>query len=479
MPERRSDLQALEKFAGETDRYLTNNFVGRKSETERILTRARTVQKRRNDAVFQPAAGATMLIQGAPGAGKTSLLQKLRSDWLKQDDKPDIITIQVASLHSSQSLEGALRRNAKYFSRSSMLRLLSVFKGFSLLGADVSLDPPEPGDPTEDALERIKHPIIFFVDEIQNVPQTQFAASFLQRLHEGDQTAPIIPIYAGLAHSKTVLSRAGISRLSGNAVISLGRLSEDETRESADKFFSTCGVCADAQLINRWKDMVQRESQGWPHHLHNTLQSIGEMLIEEPNGDLAMVSEDDVRRRSSAMRANYYTDRLDGRLSRPKVLIGRFMAGITGDGASAADCIDLIDSLQVPGATTTSLPEGMTADGVFDLFVAKGLLQESAEERGVYLPPIPSMRNWCIAAAGGRLHSATMMGDAVVVWRRLQAGDDIDSRDALDRTPLHIAAEEGWPEIYDLLLKSGADAQAKDKHGRTPVEAGRGIGQHC
>ena len=44
----------------------------------------------------------------------------------------------------------------------------------------------------------------------------------------------------------------------------------------------------------------------------------------------------------------------------------------------------------------------------------------------------------------------------------LRAGISRDARTKLDRTPLHVAAQEGHLEIVNLLVRNGADIDAKD-----------------
>ena len=471
IPERKSILEDLKKFANTKDRYLTGFFAGRKAETDRITAWIEDVQDRQGRGASKPAAGATMLIQGAPGAGKTSLIDKLQQDWSEEKERePAAIAIQVDSLSSSRALEAALRRDERLFSVSALGRLVSVFKGFSILGVDVSIGDPGQDDLDDAGVRRIKCPIVLFIDEIQNAPQTGFTQGILRKLHEGDQTAPIIPVYAGLAHSRDVLSRAGISRLSRGAVINLGSLSEEETRESVDKFMQAHGVRTESKTEEYWKKLIWRESCGWPQHLHNMLQAVAEELILEPNGDLAKIDPIAARLRSSAWRADYYSSCARDGLEKPDMLLGRIMEAIGVRGAKKSRCIALIRSLNRPGDESCSIPEGMNVPGFFNLMIAKGLLQESADEAGVYRTPIPLMQNWCAAAAGGRLYSAAMKGAVEVIRGCLKAGEEIGARDARGRTPLHIAAEEDWPEIAETLLEAGADINARDSRGLTPAE---------
>ena len=87
------------------------------------------------------------------------------------------------------------------------------------------------------------------------------------------------------------------------------------------------------------------------------------------------------------------------------------------------------------------------------------------------------------AAGGseGRLPDAAQAGDHAAVERLLRAGADVDERAADDTTALHWAAYRGDAEIAALLLAAGADPNAANRNGATPlgmacVSAGSGRG---
>ena len=44
----------------------------------------------------------------------------------------------------------------------------------------------------------------------------------------------------------------------------------------------------------------------------------------------------------------------------------------------------------------------------------------------------------------------------------MRAGISRDARTKVDRTPLHVAAQEGHLDIVNLLVRNGADIDAKD-----------------
>ncbi|WP_294249115.1 ankyrin repeat domain-containing protein [Propionivibrio sp.] len=69
------------------------------------------------------------------------------------------------------------------------------------------------------------------------------------------------------------------------------------------------------------------------------------------------------------------------------------------------------------------------------------------------------------------LAKAVIQGDPGEIKGLLDAGAEIDSRDALGRTPLHMAAFYGHLKATEVLIGSGADINAKDRVGMTPLHA--------
>jgi len=67
----------------------------------------------------------------------------------------------------------------------------------------------------------------------------------------------------------------------------------------------------------------------------------------------------------------------------------------------------------------------------------------------------------------GCLVDAVRRGDVQEVARLLAAGANPNVKDLDGKTPLHIAAEQCNADIAELLLKHGADPNARDEHGFT------------
>ncbi len=67
------------------------------------------------------------------------------------------------------------------------------------------------------------------------------------------------------------------------------------------------------------------------------------------------------------------------------------------------------------------------------------------------------------------LHAAVRSGDVEAVRGELNGGADIDAADNWGRTPLIVALQQGKAAVVELLLARGANVAATDAWGRTPL----------
>ena len=65
------------------------------------------------------------------------------------------------------------------------------------------------------------------------------------------------------------------------------------------------------------------------------------------------------------------------------------------------------------------------------------------------------------------IHDAAKAGDSAGVQAQLDAGADVNAQDWMGLTPLHNAASK---EIAELLIANGADMNAMNDEGETPLD---------
>ena len=145
------DRELLEEYSRPLDRQPAPVFVGRQDILELIQANCRGAMRAlgRN----QRAAGHTIVLQGAPGAGKTAILSHLEEEWDGKPDRPHVLEIRQAYLEDPATMALAIVRKLDP-SKASPENI-----AFSLLK---ELLPPQDW----------KHPLCILVDEIQNVRES-------------------------------------------------------------------------------------------------------------------------------------------------------------------------------------------------------------------------------------------------------------------------------------------------------------------
>jgi hypothetical protein len=69
------------------------------------------------------------------------------------------------------------------------------------------------------------------------------------------------------------------------------------------------------------------------------------------------------------------------------------------------------------------------------------------------------------------LWKAAIAGDNVAVRQHIAAGTDLNAKDrSLGSTPLHVASFFAHPETVKLLLENGAEVNARNNRGETPLD---------
>ena len=69
------------------------------------------------------------------------------------------------------------------------------------------------------------------------------------------------------------------------------------------------------------------------------------------------------------------------------------------------------------------------------------------------------------------IHDAARIGDIEAVKQHLADGADVNAKNKVGQTPLHEAAASGHKEIAELLIAKGANMNTKNAEGKTPLDS--------
>ncbi|MCY4184938.1 MAG: ATP-binding protein [Rhodobacteraceae bacterium] len=266
------DAEGIHRFLTKKDRMINPFFTGRKELQSRIEFNSKIIgQDYLEDPYSNPAAGETTIIQGPPGIGKTSLLEKIRRNCIDQlnDETVDHKTIPVmiadpANLTFNYLGTRIRETISELDSKITIARVrekvgmaLRKISSVSAFGAGVGWDSSSEGTLTFPR----NCTILLLVDEIQSIPSDNQSdqAKVIHRLHTGSNRYPIFPVLAGLSNSKSVFMEAVSPRLGRGAVHHLQPLSLEEVKGSLGKFIDHFHVRSTPGLTSEWGD----EMGGW------------------------------------------------------------------------------------------------------------------------------------------------------------------------------------------------------------------------
>ena len=333
--------------------------------------------RRTCEAARRVEGGTTFLVQGAPGAGKTALLNECvelaaRDGWLVAKD--------VTHMAFSDAIQ-----------MRTQMRNLHHFRVED--GAVV----PAPGGATRDTpvnspfevLQQGGTPLLLVIDEAQNLrtlsdrPFTDDAkASAIEtigKIHNGSLGRPVVLLAGGLSNTVSVFENLGVSRFDGECYNVLGALEPDAERAVIRDWVQFhAEVLADS---SEWIDAIMKETHGWPQHTIAYVRPAMRRIAHDggiltPQG-LAHVLEQGRQGREDYYKARTHT--FDN--SELTTLVSALPAVGGGDRATK-------ESIMKSLAATYPRQE---AERLFNHAVHKGVLSKEWKH---YSVPIPSMHAW-------------------------------------------------------------------------------------
>lgn len=346
----------LREFVGAQDRATPPIFVGRREIIDRIVDDVASCRSN-TDA----ARCYTLAIQGAPGAGKTSLLSEIRQrldgengsvgplsvvslEWNELSDK-----VRVASAFIN-AYNGRYSRTREEKTTTTTRKIgykgTGVERQTTVSENTLAQQIQSKGSLWSTILENLsiktENPVfLLLVDESQNIQgdtaDPNGKNTIVSNLHAGFRATEglrIVPVFAGLPDTEFVLASRGISRLSGESSIYLGCLTRGETEELVDRWmrhelFGFENLFSDAD-IQRVAKMIAVASEGWPRHSNTYLRVLGRSILNRSTNNNLNVDLDEVLDRGHDDRRAYYQKRL--RIAR----LGRY-AGVIRDAAQQSE----------------------------------------------------------------------------------------------------------------------------------------------
>ena len=310
MSEQDPDLEGLHFFANSGDRELSPIFVGREREIEHVRMRAERVGKAHAEG--RPTQGATTVITGCPGAGKSAFL----GHFARKYPDPEIggrVLIPVKCTHHDLTAP-----NPKAL-QTLLAELVIKTMEWLRWRLDAVTDDQEKRN-IESQLRRLERTtreeadkrtvVCLLVDEIQTV--TEASARTMQMLHTRAFSPPVLPVYAGLDDSVDRLETVcGIARLAANARMTMGAMRAQSAREATAELFEKYRIRSDPATRERWAEAIEAEACDFAQHLHLALQ--GACSIAMARGGTARAEDaDEVKRRAREAREQFYRTKMVG-----------------------------------------------------------------------------------------------------------------------------------------------------------------------
>ena len=274
MTPQRTDASAkLERWANVGERDAPAVFVGREREIDLAISQLATWQA-------GASRGRTVVAQGAPGAGKTALLDQIGRQLIER--LPGAVAISRATPWNRRSARNVLHALAARMMGRAADEFRTTAGTESSIGARAvatarhsrseSTAPPELScwDDLEtlfsDQAGRAK-PTLLLVDEIQRLGEDEETKDLLYHLHD-QATFPIVLICGGLSTSAAHLRELGLSRLADGNVLRIGALTTEEAEQCLEE--SLRMMAEDVGIDghpDHWARQLAPATHGWPQHV--------------------------------------------------------------------------------------------------------------------------------------------------------------------------------------------------------------------
>ncbi len=366
-------------------------FVGHDGILKDILVTAR-------ESAGRP--GKTRVVQGAPGAGKSSLLHWMQKRWTEKEGMPRVVALSSTDIMDEPAVGvGAVldawgMDEAKW--RRTLTERLKRLSGFGIGPDGLSMEFSDAEVPKTlrmvanvDPKRKQAGPIIVAVDEAQRLSRGQTApeARFLQSIHDGTSGLAISLVLAGLSDTDARADEMHLTR--GRTVHEVRPLTEFQARDFMRRLALWFGL--DTSRHNPQLESLADICDGWPRHLHYAGVSLAEEALRV-DGDMDRMDWPAMQDKACTLRQKYYEDQSRGMMQDADILVAKVMAGLR-DGMKFRELQAFVEGA-VADRPGQRLPKGMDSEDFLNELIHKGALYRNAAGR--VHSPIPSFQSFLI-----------------------------------------------------------------------------------
>ncbi len=310
--------------------------------------------------------GGTMVFQGAPGAGKSALMQECmtavrlhstpEAPWVAVSIYPDSLEFPAAvigAMVDAVNVESERLRDVnsatvvdktldKCLQLSKKLYWKMSKRGDGAFG--LSVGGRRNADNSTWRVFRNAAPllrkfhIIVCVDEAQNIPILRATRNVLDSLHRACDGIPLVAAFFGLSDTYDVLRRCGLSRLADERVVDLEPLPHHDAVGAIQSVFDTYQFTGTPEDRTAWVKSLAELSQGWPQHINRV--AVAAARVIHSNGDrIESALLEQALERGKERKDNYYAARLAAGSNRAWVYKELALAAAERGGALSYDLI--------------------------------------------------------------------------------------------------------------------------------------------
>ena len=366
--------------------------------------------------------GGTMVFQGAPGAGKSALMQECMEavrrhstpddPWVAVSVKPDTLMspadvvmdlIDAANKESdrlSKMAPDAIARNLrKLLDLGGKLYGEMSERGVGLAGISVGgrLQAASRSEMTARSARIFreasplleKFHLVFFVDEAQNTPVADTTRGVMGCLQDPPKELPLVAAFFGLSDTQQVLRKCGLSRFSDERLVNLEPLSMEDASGSFRCLLDAYYTGTEEEKAV-WVNALAELSQGWPQHINRIGVAAGRVLRTN-KGRLERHLLSEALNKGTERKNDYYVGRVEAGSSRAWVYKRLALAAVKKQG----EFVDTLSYDEIDLLTEAARKrKGESIEEFLTDALHAGLLSPARGMLDHYKIPIPSLGDY-------------------------------------------------------------------------------------